>query len=143
MTNQRMKESPQEAEASTGRWGKTRTARADVIGMVYGDIGTSPLYAVRECFFGKERIQVSETDVLGILSLVAWALILVISMKYLLFVLRADYDGEGGILALMELVKRPSRGQAQKIILILGLFGAALLYGDGMITPARRFATWP
>jgi KUP system potassium uptake protein len=82
---------------------------------------------VRECVFGKERVQVSETNGLGILSLVAWSLILVISVKYLWFVPRADYDGEGGILALIELVKRPSRGKAQKITIMLGLFGAALL----------------
>lgn len=106
------------------------------LGVVFGDIGTSPLYAVRQCFFGKYGVAASADNVLGVLSLIAWALILVISIKYLAFVLRADLDGEGGILALMELTKRPLRGRLQKVILLLGLFGAALLYGDGMITPA-------
>jgi KUP system potassium uptake protein len=106
------------------------------LGIVYGDIGTSPLYAVRECFFGRYGVAPTEANVLGVLSLVTWSLILIISVKYLAFVLRADHDGEGGILALMELVRRPAKGIPRKVILVVGLFGAALLYGDGMITPA-------
>ncbi len=106
------------------------------LGVVYGDIGTSPLYAIRECFFSDYGVAPTEANVLGVLSLVTWSLILVISVKYLAFVLRADYDGEGGILALMELVKRHSKGGGRKWIMALGLFGAALLYGDGAITPA-------
>ena len=104
--------------------------------MVYGDIGTSPLYAIRECFLGPYAVAPTHDNVLGVLSLVAWSLILVISVKYLAFVLKADYDGEGGILALMELVWHRTTGAGRKWIMVVGLFGAALLYGDGAITPA-------
>lgn len=108
------------------------------LGIVYGDIGTSPLYALRECFFGPHAAVAPTTEnVLGVLSLIFWSLIIVISIKYLVFVMRADNRGEGGILALMSLV-RPDGSPMRKIgwVVILGLFGAALLYGDGMITPA-------
>ncbi|HKK47333.1 MAG TPA: potassium transporter Kup [Balneolaceae bacterium] len=106
------------------------------IGVVYGDIGTSPLYAIRECFYGPHRIGTTPENIFGILSLVFWSLILVITIKYLLIILRADHDGEGGILALMELVRPGQKGMKFIIISTLGIFGAALLYGDGMITPA-------
>ncbi|NOZ85684.1 MAG: potassium transporter Kup [Deltaproteobacteria bacterium] len=108
------------------------------LGVVYGDIGTSPLYAIRECFFGEYGIEPSRANVLGVLSLVLWALILVVSIKYLVFVMRADNNGEGGVLALAALVgyKKRSKRRGLMYIIILGLFGAALLYGDGMITPA-------
>lgn len=106
------------------------------LGVVYGDIGTSPLYAVRECFYGEYGVAATVPNVLGVLSLVFWSLVLVISVKYLVFVLRADHYGEGGILALMELVRRPLKGRTRALVMALGLFGAALLYGDGMITPA-------
>jgi KUP system potassium uptake protein len=108
------------------------------LGVVYGDIGTSPLYALRECFHGEHAVALTRENVLGILSLVFWSLIIVISVKYLIFVMRADNRGEGGILALMSLVPpklRDVRGGRWALI-ALGLFGAALLYGDGMITPA-------
>ena len=107
------------------------------LGVVYGDIGTSPLYALRECFLGGHGVRPDPANVLGVLSLIFWSLILVISVKYLLFVLRADNRGEGGILALMALARAegPS-GLNRWLIVPLGLFGAALLYGDGMITPA-------
>ena len=106
------------------------------LGVVYGDIGTSPLYALRECFTGPHAIDVSRANVLGVLSLIAWSLVIVVSVKYLLFVMRADNAGEGGILALVALV-RARAGRAGRVGLIaFGLFGAALLYGDGMITPA-------
>jgi KUP system potassium uptake protein len=108
------------------------------LGVVYGDIGTSPLYALRECFGGEHHLRVDGANVLGILSLVFWALALVVSAKYLAYVLRADNRGEGGVLALMALAM--DRGAASRakspIVIALGLFGAALLYGDGMITPA-------
>ena len=104
------------------------------IGVVYGDIGTSPLYAFRECFNGDLSIELSVPNVYGILSLIFWALIIIISFKYLIIILRADNDGEGGILALMELVR--SKSKAAGLIMALGLFGAALLYGVGVITPA-------
>jgi len=109
------------------------------LGVVYGDIGTSPLYAFRESLDGAgHELGVVPVNVLGILSLIFWALIMIISVKYLLFVMRADNDGEGGILALTALVAPPSRtGRGgRRGLVVLGLFGAALLYGDGMITPA-------
>lgn len=107
------------------------------LGVVYGDIGTSPLYALRECFHGPHAVAPTHANVLGVLSLVTWSLIIVISIKYLVFVMRADNRGEGGILALMSLV-RPERSDPTKrwILTAIGLFGAALLYGDGIITPA-------
>ncbi|HEU4886847.1 MAG TPA: KUP/HAK/KT family potassium transporter, partial [Thermoanaerobaculia bacterium] len=105
------------------------------LGVVYGDIGTSPLYALRECFSPSHHLPVSPANILGVLSLVFWALILVVSVKYLTFVMRADNRGEGGILALMSLVE-PRRSKRRGMLLALGLFGSALLYGDGIITPA-------
>jgi KUP system potassium uptake protein len=105
------------------------------LGVVYGDIGTSPLYALRECFSPSHHLPVSEANILGILSLVFWALVIVICVKYLTFVMRADNRGEGGILALMSLVE-PRKSKRRGMLLALGLFGSALLYGDGIITPA-------
>ncbi len=112
-----------------------------VLGVVYGDIGTSPLYAIRECFHGRHAIAVTSAHILGVLSLVFWSLIVVISVKYITVVMRADNDGEGGILALMALVVDPDDPEKRRragrwMLLMMGLFGAALLYGDGMITPA-------
>lgn len=110
------------------------------LGVVFGDIGTSPLYALRECFTGEHALAVNEANVLGVLSLIVWSLMLVITFKYMLVVLKADNNGEGGILALMALVYRRegerSSTRRQLFILSLGLFGSALLYGDGVITPA-------
>ncbi len=108
------------------------------LGVVYGDIGTSPLYAIRECFYGPHAVTPTPNHVLGVLSLIFWALVIVISIKYLVFVLRADNHGEGGILALTALVTpiSPSGKTERSLLIMLGLFGAALLYGDGIITPA-------
>ncbi len=108
------------------------------LGIVYGDIGTSPLYAIRECFHGEYGIAPTSDNVLGVLSLVLWSLIMIVTIKYLIFVLRADNHGEGGILALTALVKFPAHGGKRRRfgLIALGLFGACLLYGDGMITPA-------
>lgn len=109
-----------------------------VLGVVYGDIGTSPIYALRECFTGKHPIPVTTDNVLGILSLIFWALILVISLKYMVYVLRADNRGEGGTFALLALL-RPDRQQTRwirRVLILLGLLGAAMLYGGAMITPA-------
>jgi KUP system potassium uptake protein len=113
------------------------------LGVVYGDIGTSPLYAIRECVTPPHGVGATPANILGILSLMFWSLTLVISVKYLRFVMRADNDGEGGVLALMALVVAPphadkakKKRKAAKGLAYLGLFGAALLYGDGMITPA-------
>ncbi len=104
------------------------------LGIVYGDIGTSPLYALRECFYGEHAVPPTPANVLGVLSLIVWSLLLIISVKYLILILRADNRGEGGILALATLVSEVvHRG---KFVFLLGLFGAALLYADGMITPA-------
>jgi KUP system potassium uptake protein len=104
------------------------------LGIVYGDIGTSPLYAMRECFYGQHSVPPTHANVLGVLSLILWSLVLIISVKYLTLILRADNRGEGGILALATLVSDVLR--RGKFLFLLGLFGAALLYADGMITPA-------
>ncbi len=108
------------------------------LGVVFGDIGTSPLYALRECFHGEYGIPVTQNNVLGVLSLLVWALILIVSLKYLTFIMKADNDGEGGILALTALIITHSKknGYERWFLVAIGLFGAALLYGDGMITPA-------
>jgi KUP system potassium uptake protein len=108
------------------------------LGIVYGDIGTSPLYALRECFHGAHGVPPTHANVLGVLSLVFWALIIVVTLKYHVYVLRMDNRGEGGILALMGLVHTETGKQTgfRRLIMPLGLFGASLLYGDGIITPA-------
>ena len=110
------------------------------LGVVYGDIGTSPLYAIQECVAGPHAVAVTHANVLGVLSLVLWSLLLVVALKYLVFILRADNEGEGGILALFALVasRQKDGGGGQRrvaLLLMLGIFGAGLLYGDGMITP--------
>jgi len=108
------------------------------IGVVYGDIGTSPIYAIRESFHASYGLPSTPENVLGVLSLIFWSLILVISFKYLVLVLRADNNGEGGIIALTALVSPSSENSSRRrwILVLTGLFGAALLYGDSMITPA-------
>jgi KUP system potassium uptake protein len=109
------------------------------LGIVYGDIGTSPLYAFRESLLGSgARLLPTATNVLGILSLIFWALIVVISIKYLLLVMRADNRGEGGIVALVSLLnpRQAKPGTLSYALIGMGLFGGALLYGDGTITPA-------
>jgi KUP system potassium uptake protein len=107
------------------------------LGVVYGDIGTSPLYALKECFGGHHSIPATRENVLGVMSLVFWSINFVVSFKYVSFVLRADNRGEGGILALLALISPRSKARGPRAVLIsLGLFGAALLYGDGVITPA-------
>ncbi|MBI1849644.1 MAG: potassium transporter Kup [Planctomycetes bacterium] len=110
------------------------------LGVVYGDIGTSPLYALKECFGSTSGVVHTPENVYGILSLIVWSLTLVVSVKYIVFIMRADNDGEGGILALFALIQQrlqQSTGTVRMPVLIaLGIFGAALLYGDGIITPA-------
>jgi KUP system potassium uptake protein len=108
------------------------------LGVVYGDIGTSPIYAMRESLHGVHGVEATQANVLGLLSLIVWALILVISIKYLVFVMRADNGGEGGMIALTALVTpaAPKARRRRVVLVLLGLFGASLLYGDGMITPA-------
>lgn len=108
------------------------------LGVVYGDIGTSPLYAFRESFAARD-VSPGPQNILGVLSLIVWSLVIVISIKYLVFVMRADHNGEGGILALTALIPRSGdyHGKGRRrVLVLLGLFGTALLYGDGMITPA-------
>jgi KUP system potassium uptake protein len=108
------------------------------LGVVYGDIGTSPLYALREVFNPKHGVSATPEHVLGVLSLVFWALVLVITVKYIVFILQADNRGEGGILAMLALLlqKESTKGSRRFLVIALALMGAALLYGDGMITPA-------
>ena len=132
---------------STKESRKNATARIDsrlarlslaALGVVFGDIATSPLYALRECFHGEYGIAVSHVNVLGILSLMFWALVMIVGLKYLLFVFRADNRGEGGVIALTALIRgqNGSKGNRALGVVSLGLFAACLLYGDGMITPA-------
>jgi KUP system potassium uptake protein len=126
-----------EQQPSSGRYLATLSMAA--LGVVYGDIGTSPLYAIRESFYGPLAIAVTPGNVLGVLSLVFWSLILVVTIKYHIVIIRADNKGEGGVLALMALVQgsRQARKLAPRpVMIILGIFGAALIYADGALTPA-------
>ncbi|WP_024695035.1 potassium transporter Kup [Pseudomonas syringae] len=108
------------------------------VGVVYGDIGTSPLYTLKEVFQGGYGVEVSHDAILGVLSLIFWSLIWVVSFKYMVFILRADNQGEGGIMALTALARRATAKypKLQMLMVVFGLFGAALFYGDSMITPA-------
>ena len=108
------------------------------LGVVFGDIGTSPLYTLKECFGGAHALTATPANILGILSLVFWAILIVISLKYVVFIMRADNKGEGGIMALMSLVfqKAQISARLRYSLLLLGLVGASLFYGDGIITPA-------
>ena len=105
------------------------------VGVVFGDIGTSPLYAFQAAMGQAARDPVTTPAILGVVSLALWALILVVTVKYVLFVMRADNKGEGGVLSLMALAQR-AMGRRTRLIFILGLVGAALFYGDAVITPA-------
>lgn len=124
-----------ESPAETRR--RLRTLALGAIGVVFGDIGTSPLYTMKETL-GTHGMTPTEPAVLGVLSLVFWALIMVVSLKYVTFVMRADNKGEGGIMALMALAQRSMSGSARArwVLAGFGIFGAALFYGDGVITPA-------
>lgn len=118
---------------------RTRNASLAIasVGVVFGDIGTSPLYAIRQAFTERSATVATEADVLGVCSLIVWALVIIVSVKYVTFVMRADHDGEGGILSLFALVDRDRLGRrAAAFIGVIGIFGTALLYGDGIITPA-------
>ena len=123
-------------DSARGRLGVLSLA---ALGVVYGDIGTSPLYALRESLSPSEHgLTLNPANVLGILSLIVWSLVLLVAVKYVTIILHADNDGEGGILALTTLVNRCLKRDDPKrrVAVVLGLFGAALLYGDGLITPA-------
>jgi KUP system potassium uptake protein len=118
---------------------RTRRLLLAALGVVFGDIGTSPLYAIRECFsHGGGALEVSPASILGVLSLIVWAQVLLISLKYALFVMRADNQGQGGILALMALALHGQDARRRSSLAIMGLaaVGAALFFGDGMLTPA-------
>jgi KUP system potassium uptake protein len=123
-------------ENPTGRRLAVLTITA--LGVVYGDIGTSPLYALRECFKPEYGISATPANVYGVLSLIVWSLTLVVSVKYITYVMRADNHGEGGILAMLALIigKDTVHKKRRAVLVALGLVGAALLYGDGVITPA-------
>jgi len=140
-----MKNDQEPGPAAPGRHGEAGPATSRrlallslaALGVVYGDIGTSPIYAIRECFLGDFGIGVSRANVFGVLSLVFWALTLVVSIKYLGLILRADNHGEGGALALTALLLRRRKTGGSRLFLVsMGLFAGSLLYGDGMITPA-------
>ncbi len=122
-------EAPRAAEHTAGRLALL------ALGVAYGDIGTSPLYALRECF-GVHGVPVSHDSVFGALSLIFWSLTILVSIKYLAYVLRADNEGEGGILALMALSQSRVTARQRRLLIMVGILGAALLYGDGAITPA-------
>jgi KUP system potassium uptake protein len=116
---------------------RTAALSLGALGVVYGDIGTSPLYAIKECFHGMHAIAVTPENVLGVLSLIFWSLTMVITVKYVLFITAADNRGEGGIFALVELLPRDvGHRHLRAGLAFLALCGAALLYGDGVITPA-------
>src|SRR5262245_46229924 len=124
-----------ESHSSAGFW----TLTLGSIGVVYGDIGTSPLYAMREAVVAAvgSHTPASEPVVLGILSLIIWALLLVVTVKYVIILLRADNNGEGGTLALMALARRAlTHHRGASTIVLLGIISGALFYGDAIITPA-------
>ena len=108
------------------------------LGFVYGGIGTSPLYTMKEVFAGNHPIPLTPDNILGILSLILWSLIVIVSIKYVVFIMRADNRGEGGIMALIALALHNARGNPRRmrIITVVGLLGAGMFYGDGMVTPA-------
>jgi KUP system potassium uptake protein len=119
-----------------------RAVRAGLVlaalGIVFGDIGTSPLYALRECFVGAHAMPLAEPNILGAVSLIFWFLVLIVCVKYVALMMQADNKGEGGVLALMALVERlrPRSKRMRRLVPLLGMVGAALLFGDGVVTPA-------
>ncbi|HWE31265.1 MAG TPA: KUP/HAK/KT family potassium transporter, partial [Polyangia bacterium] len=131
--------SPPPSHAPHAVHGKQLAALAlGALGVVFGDIGTSPLYALKECVSSEHGVPASPENVYGLLSLIFWALTMVVTVKYLTFIMRADNNGEGGILALLALVPERLRNgkNGTTFLAAVILFGAALLYGDGVITPA-------
>ncbi len=128
----------QQSEASAHHSGKDLPLLAvAALGIIYGDIGTSPLYTIKECFAGSHGVAPTPENVLGILSLIFWSLMLVVGMKYVVFIMQADNKGEGGIFSLLSMLQRAQiNGKSWSLFTLLAAFGAALLYGDGVITPA-------
>ncbi|HCK04663.1 MAG TPA: potassium transporter Kup, partial [Methylophilaceae bacterium] len=108
------------------------------LGVVFGDIGTSPLYAIKEIFsIGDNALALNNENVLGILSLIFWSLALIVSIKYITFIMRANNNGEGGIMALLSLANRNAKTKRKKLVIMtIGMLGACMFYADGMITPA-------
>ena len=131
---------PSNTDASNGTTKKSLQALAlGALGIVFGDIGTSPLYAFEQVFSnGVHSVPVSEINILGVLSLFFWSMMMVVTLKYVFFIMRADNHGEGGIMALMALAlsKSPAQSKLRNVLLLLGLVGASFFYGDGVITPA-------
>ncbi|HCU2019019.1 TPA: potassium transporter Kup [Pseudomonas aeruginosa] len=125
-------------ETSEGHSSSAIGLMVGAVGVCYGDIGTSPLYTLKEVFIGGYGVQANHDGVLGVLSLIFWSLVWVVSIKYAIFVLRADNQGEGGVMALSALARRAAApfGRLQTFVVVAGLIGAALFYGDSMITPA-------
>jgi len=133
--------SAESPESSPKSWfnKKILLLAAGSMGVVFGDIGTSPLYAIKECFHGKHAIIPDTANVLGVLSLILWSMIIVVSIKYVIFILKADNRGEGGIFALLGLLNNADKAVSRRtrtFVLFAGILGAGLLYGDGVITPA-------
>lgn len=125
--------------SSTGNKSKLSAITLAALGVVFGDIGTSPLYTIKEVFsVGTHPVPLTEVNMYGILSLIVWALIMVVSVKYVAFIMRADNRGEGGIMALLALASQKAAGDHKKLrmIMLLGILGACMFYADGMITPA-------
>lgn len=126
-------------QEDTTRQSGTFKLTIGALGVVYGDIGTSPLYTIKECFHGMHAITPSPLNILGVLSLIVWSLTIVVTIKYLMFIMQADNRGEGGIFALLALVSGTQKSLSPKmkpIVVFSALLGASLLYGDGFITPA-------
>ena len=116
--------------------GRRSALALGALGVVFGDIGTSPLYAMQAAFGSDTDVEVTKANVLGLLSLFLWTLVVVVTLKYVAFVMRANNRGEGGILALLALALRRAEPRERAVIVTLGLLGVALFYGDGAITPA-------
>lgn len=114
---------------------KTRVLVIAALGVVFGDIGTSPLYAVKVCFIGQLSILPTPENVMGLISLIFWSVMLVVSIKYALFILQADDNGEGGVFAMLAMLHKKRGASLGRGLILAGLFGSALLYGDGLITP--------
>lgn len=133
-----MASAPDQTTTDSAHRGSTTPMLAiAALGIIYGDIGTSPLYTIKECFAGTHGVAPTPANILGILSLVFWLLILVVGLKYVVFIMRADNKGEGGIFSLLSMLQSPClNGTQWKVLTLLAAFGAALLYGDGVITPA-------
>ncbi len=132
-----LESAPGSADRGHGHSGSKTALAVGAIGIVFGDIGTSPLYAFRETFAGHHSIEADQLHIYGVLSLVFWSMMLVVTFKYVMTIMKADNKGEGGSLALLALISRSSGGARWTWpIVLLGVFATALFYGDSMITPA-------